>query len=322
VDSEEETEGACSPYFVSKQVVSECNPKYPLNEQLGALIGMLQPSNPSPVDNVLAMLQQIESSVHQPVQQVDNAAWVEVIYKLLKYGARQFGTQYSKGARLWQAIMDLNQKLRNTQVKYNSIQSTPIRLGGVARLYSECLPYLMAALPGDEDSEAENSAITMILKLLKQVKRPVHRLDSQKGRVPSIGLARFGFSLDTAILVVVMRNVTKDELGWQDSKDHRVVVVENPGMLMSGGDRITSTTHKVCPVPSTASMDVLVSSAKMVLQEDGQLHKQRRLRAHEPGIRGQLLEVPYLALGRSISGLRMEENGTYGIRLMSLDMSK
>ena len=292
-----------------------------LNEQLGALIGMIQPSNPSPVDSVLAILQQIESSIHQPMQQVDTA-WVEVIYELLKYGARQFGTWYSKGARLWQVIMDLNQKLRNTQVKYNSVQSTPIRLSGVARLYSECLPYLMAALPGDEDSEAENSAITVILTLLRQVKRPVHGLDSQEGRVPSIGLARFGFSLDTTTLVVVMRNVTKGELGWQDSKDHRVVVVENPGMLMSGGGRVASTTHTACPDLSTASMDVLVSSARMALQEDGQLHKQRRLRAHEPGIRGQLHEVPYLAPSRSISGLRMQEKGTYGLRLMSLDMGK
>jgi len=285
------------------------------------LVGMIQPSNPSPVESVVAMLQRVESSIDQPMHQVDNA-WTEVIYELLKYGARQFGTRYSKGARFWQVVMGLNRKLGNTQVKYNSVQSTPIRMGGVARLYSECLPYLMAAVPGDEDSEAENAAITTILKFLRQLKRPIHRLDSQGVRVPSIGLARFGFSLDTTILVVVMRNVTKGELDWQDSKDPRVVVVENHGILMSGGDRVAFAPTTPCPDPSTASMDVLISSAKMALQEDGQLHKQRRLRAHEPGIRGKLHEVPYIAPGGSISGVRMQEKGTYGLRLMSLDMGK
>ena len=285
------------------------------------LIEMIQPSNPSPVDSVVAMLQHIESNIHQPVQHVNNA-WTEVIYELLKYGARQFGTRYAKGARFWQVIMSLNQKLGNTKVKYNSVQSTPIRLGAAPRLYSECLPYFMAALPGDEDSEAENTTMTTILQLLRQLKSPVSRLHSQGGRVPTIGLARFGFSVDTTILVVVIGNLTKGELGWQDSKDPRVVVVENDGILMSGGDSVASTATTPCLDPSTASLDILVSSARMALQEDGQLHKQRRLRGHDPGLRGQLHEAPYIAPGGSISGLRMQEMGTYGLRLMSLNMGK
>ena len=52
-------------------------------------------------------------------------------------------------------IMTLNKKFRNPKVKHNSVQSTLIRMGGVARLYSECLPYLMAVLLGDEDSGRE-----------------------------------------------------------------------------------------------------------------------------------------------------------------------
>ena len=62
----------------------------------------------------------------------------------------------------------------------------------------------------------------------------------------------------------------------------------------------------------------------MALQQNGELHKQQRLRAHEPGLRGQLYDIPYLAPGRmrSISGLRVQEKGTYGLRLSSSDIGK
>ena len=52
----------------------------------------------------------MESSIHHSIQKMNND-WVEVISKLLKYGARQFGTQYSKGARFWHVVMGLNEKL-------------------------------------------------------------------------------------------------------------------------------------------------------------------------------------------------------------------
>ena len=71
------------------------------------------------------------------------------------------------------------------------------------------LPYLMTALPGDEDSGAENSAIKMILQLLKCLNPPVqlHQLYHKQGE--SLAQVNVGCSPETMVLIVVIRNVAK-----------------------------------------------------------------------------------------------------------------
>jgi hypothetical protein len=52
-----------------------------------------------------------------------------------------------------------------------------------------------------------------------------------------LGFARFGFSPSSAIVVLVLSNLTKAETGWEDWKGGAVCVFENPGVLLHGADR-------------------------------------------------------------------------------------
>jgi len=143
--------GGCCPHFISNQMGSTFDPASPLDEQLCALVGMIQPPDPPPAGSVVAYLN----------------------------GYIESGILHSRGIMFGYKLSMLEVQKCMYQTKYNSAQPSPInmyRWNNLAICTANAYPNgWQHSIPGGEDSEAENLA-TIILELLRYSRFPPHRL--------------------------------------------------------------------------------------------------------------------------------------------------
>jgi hypothetical protein len=218
-------------------------------------------------------------------------------------------------------------KSGNLAKPYNRIRYTmspgtlrPVWMGRPQlRVQPETLPKLLALT--ESASPAEKCAFEVLSALIKKAGGPA--ASPAPGRTPMLGLVRFGFSASSSIVVLALRNLTKAEIGWEDNKGKAVCVIENPGYLFHGADRTGTISRSVHMDIKSMGEDEMLDIAKKILDGKGKIehNRLRKIQENKPGTRGVLSGFP-VQPGRSISGLTMEDKGTFGVELKNSNTSK
>ena len=183
-------------------------------------------------------------------------------------------------------------------------------------LGAETLPCLLPLL---EPAPPEAKRVRDILRALIEKRDILSAPLTRASATPMLGFAQFGYSLESAIPVIVLSNLTKKQLGFDETQYPDVCVIENPGCLVYGASRTDTIVQT--PRLDIQNMDraSLLHHAEQILRGKGgiQWRRKERIISNNPQVHGSI-PSPGVWSGRSISGVDQEDKGTFGLQVKCL----